>query len=155
MRHGWQLEPSLWTRLGAVCSAREWQRTYLEHTYRSTVPTVPGVYLICSSVRHGIVASGASGDLYGRLYNALYVGQAKNLRVRFGQHVRGYRKISKARMIFRRLDYWYATVPPAELDEVEQGFLDALGPAANDKNVLGRVGNPVSAGSVGGRLMRS
>lgn len=155
MRYGWQLDPSYWTRLGTICAARKWQRTYLEHTYRSTVPTLPGVYLICSSVRQGILVSGASGDLYERLYNALYVGQAKNLRGRFGQHVRGYRNVSKARVIFRRLDYWYTTVPLGELDEVEQCFLDTLGPAANDKNVLARVGDPVSAGSVGGSVTRS
>ena len=58
-------------------------------------------------------------------------------------------------MIFRRLDYWYTTVTPGELNEVEQRFLDALGPAGNDKNVLARIGNPVSAGSLGGGVTRS
>ena len=155
MRHGWQLHASLWNRLAVVCASRDWRRTYLEDTYRDVVPTCPGVYLICSSVQDGLAASGASAQLYKRLYNALYVGQAENLRGRFGQHLRGYRHVSKARAIFRRLDYWYAHVVTTELDEVEQCFIDVLGPAANDKNVIGRVGTPVPAGSVGSHLTRS
>lgn len=155
MRHGWQLNGAIWSRLAAICAPREWQRTYLEDAYRHTVPTSPGVYLICSSVQDGIAMSGASADLYKRLYNALYVGQAKNLRSRFGQHLRGYRNVSKARAIFRRLDYWYTGVLLTELDQLEQCFLDALGPPANDRNVLARVGIPVPAGSLAGRTTRS
>lgn len=155
MRHGWQLDRAPWKRLAVLCAPREWRRTYLEDAYRDTVPTSPGVYLICSSVQDGIATSGASADLYKRLYNALYAGQAKNLHSRFGQHLRGYRNVAKARAIFRRLDYWYTRVSLTELDELEQCFLDALGPAANDKNVLARVGSPVPAGSIRGRTTRS
>ena len=140
--------------IGCGVRTPEWKRTYLEDTYRHVVPTCPGVYLICSSVQDGITASGASADLYRRLYNALYVGQTTNLRGRFGQHVRGYRNVSKARTIFRRLDYWYAHVGKTDLDDVEQCFLDVLGPAANDRNVLARIGTPVPAGSLGNHVRR-
>ena len=155
MRYGWQLDASRWNRLAKVCGTREWTRTYLEDTYQDVVPNCPGIYLICSSVQDGITASGTPTKLYGRLYNAVYVGQAENLRGRFGQHVRGYRKVSKARAIFRRLDYWYTRVLKTELDAVEQCFLDVLGPAANDRNVVARVGTPIPAGSVGHHVTRS
>ena len=155
MKYGWQLEASLWIRMGMACGTREWKRTYLEETYGLSIPTTPGVYLICASVQDGLAATGVSGRFYKQLYSAIYVGQAGNLRRRFAQHVRGYGNVHNARNIFRRLDYWYATALRSELDELEQCFIAVLGPAANDRNVMAYIGKPIPAGSVGRRLKRS
>ena len=148
MRYGWQFNVSLWTQLAAVCRAREWKRTYLEDTYQDSIPTDPGVYMICASVQDGLATLGSADRLYKKLYNAVYVGQAVNLRRRFAQHVRGYGNVPKARAVFRRLDYWHTTALETELDALEQCLIDVLGPAANDRNVTARVGDPVPAGSV-------
>ena len=155
LKYGWQLQPPRWTSLATLCGHRQWSRTYLEHAYRNTVPTGPGVYMICSSAQNGISLSYPSTPLYEKLYNTIYVGQAENLRRRFGQHLRGYRNISVAQLIFRRLDYWYTETLASELDQVEQCFLDVFGPSVNDRNVSARIGNPITAGSVGRHKPRS
>lgn len=152
MRYGWQLNVPFWTQLAVACRTREWKRTYLEDTYQDSIPTGSGVYMICASVHDGLAIPGSTEGLYKRLYNAVYVGQAVNLRRRFAQHVRGYGNVPKARPIFRRLDYWYTTTLETDLNALEQCLLDALGPAANDRNVTARVGHPVPAGSVGSHV---
>ena len=80
------------------------------------------------------------------LYNAIYVGQASDLRRRFREHVRGYRDVVHAESIFRRLEFWYSEFERRNLGEIEQLFLDALGPTANGKNVKARIGEPIPAG---------
>ena len=154
MRYGWQFNVSHWAQLAAVCRAQEWKRTFLEDTYRRSVPTRPGVYMICASAKDGLATAGSADRLYKKLYNAVYVGQAVNLRRRFAQHVRGYGNVRKARAIFRRLDYWHTTTPKTELNALEQCLIDVLGPAANDRTVTARIGDPVPAGSVGSHVTR-
>lgn len=126
-----------------ACDGCVWRRTFLEESYEVQVPTSAGVYLICASARI-LLGRGAAG-----LYNAVYVGQARDLRRRFREHLRGYGNVPKARMTFRRLDYWYISASPSDLDRIEQAFLDALGPSANDRNVRARIGEGVPAGAIG------
>jgi len=145
MRHGWRLDPKPWQRLAAVCRGQIWNRVYLEDDYRAQIPTEPGIYLICASPRHVLERS----TLRDRLYTVVYVGQASDLRRRFRQHVRGYGNVPAARSTFRRLDYWYTVASMHQLDRLEQCFIDALGPSANDRNVSVRIGNSIPAGSVG------
>lgn len=149
MRYGWQLEGVLWDHLAAGCESTRWTRTYLEDMYRQNVPATPGVYLICASAQDGLVFTESPERVFQVLYNAIYVGQSNNLRRRFAQHVRGYGNVPRARTIFRRLDYWYTGVTSEKLDELEQCLINALGPTANDRNVLAIVGKPVPAGSLG------
>ena len=84
------------------------------------------------------------------MYNAIYVGQARNLRQRFQRHVQGYRDVVNAKNAFRRLDFWYTSVESDALNEVEQLLLDSFGPSANIKNVRARIGEPVPAGRITG-----
>lgn len=148
IRHGWQLNSTFWSRLANACGPRKWKRTYLEDTYRFSMPNAPGVYLICVSALDGLDTTGGEHRLYKQLYNAIYVGQTTNLRNRFADHVRGNNDIRKARTIFRRLHFWYASAAKDELNDLEQCFLDALGPTANDRNVMASIGKPIPAGSV-------
>lgn len=150
MRYGWQLDKSRWEELADTCRDREWTKTYLEDVYKSSIPKTSGVYIICASLRYVLPPSSLRDDLY----NAIYVGQATNLRRRFTQHVRGYRNVPKALEAFKRLDYWFTEVGLAELDDVEQSFLDTLGPTANDKNVRAKIGRPIPAGRVGSEPVR-
>lgn len=151
MHYGWQLNPSHWSRFAGLCATRRWQRTYLEDTYRHRIPTTSGIYLICASFHDALPPPTVSDRLYTRLYTAIYVGQAKNLRRRFADHTRGYGRVNKAHRVFRRFDYWYTKVSEMELDDVEQCFLDVIGPVANDRNVLARIGTPVPAGRLANR----
>ena len=154
MQYGWQLNFSHWSRFAALCATRQWHRTYLQDTYRHRLPTTPGVYLICASVQDALPTPIVSVRLYTLLYTAIYVGQTKNLRRRFADHTRGYGRMNKARTIFRRFDYWYAKIPEAELDDVEQCFIDVIGPVANDRNVRARIGTPVPAGRLANRTRK-
>jgi hypothetical protein len=85
-----------------------------------------------------------------RLYNAIYAGQTTNLRQRFRKHVQGYGDVVHAKNAFRRLDFWFASVESADLNDIEQLLLDSLGPTANVKNVKARIGEPVPAGRITG-----
>lgn len=144
IRSGWALEAEPWEHLSEALAGRPWKRTYLERIYAQSVTTDSGVYVICASLQHLRV----TGRLMDHLYSAVYVGQALDLRQRFGQHVAGYREVRQALRTFRRLDFWYAQVDRCELDECEQSLIDAIGPSVNSINVRVRVGRPIPAGSV-------
>ena len=142
MRYGWDLAEDRWRDLRNLLDGRQWNRAYLESDYDTQVVREPGVYLICASPRNIPVG----GVVMRELYNAIYVGQARNLRVRFKDHVRGYREVQRAKAVFRRLDFWYTTVRVEELSQAEQVLISALGPTANAKNVKARVNEPRPAG---------
>ena len=140
MRYGWSIDPQPWRRLTAACRDRTWKRTYLEDSYKNGVPMDPGIYLICASTNYFAVLP--------PLYTAVYVGQAVNLRRRFRDHARGRTQVRLIQTIFRRLEYWYVSLPRNQLDELEQAWIDAVGPTINERNVRARVEPSVPAGSV-------
>jgi hypothetical protein len=143
---GWTLEEETWRQLKEKVGVCNWSRAILEDDYVLQVPTRGGVYIICASAKDIL-----PGSVMDRLYNAIYAGQATNLRQRFGQHLRGYRKVQKAKLIFQRLHFWYTEFQNEKLDDVEQALLDTFGPPANDKNVIkAKVGEPISAGKMQG-----
>lgn len=118
-----------------------WSRVYLERVYRDSVPRASGVYIICGRTE----AIGNLGAAINSLNNAVYVGQSINLNTRFQDHVLGYGNVIKAKLTFRRLEYWWMEAPRMDLDRVEQALITALGPSANDKevSVKARIGDPI------------
>lgn len=150
MRYGWRLDLDTWKRLADACQGRPWQRTFLESAYEPLVPKAAGVYVICASVKYMDLSS----NLLDQLYNALYVGQSRDLRRRFNEHIHGYRSMAKALVTFRRLDYWYTKVETSSLSFIEQRIIDALGPVGNTINVTARINEPIPAGSASGSTKR-
>ena len=146
MRYGWSLNAELWQTLSKAVHDYDWQRAYLESDYTNSVPNSSGVYLICASTSRIPIR----GTVMERLYNAIYVGQTKNLKQRFRAHIRGYRDIVQAKNAFRRLDFWFAFVQTTDLNEIEQLLLDTFGPTANIRNVKARLGEPRPAGRITG-----
>ncbi len=146
MRYGWSLNLEPWQALDKAVSHCEWHRTYLDPDYATQVPTFSGVYLICASTSRIPI----QGAIMKRLYNTIYAGQTSNLRQRFQRHIQGYGEVIRAKNTFRRLDFWFASVDNADLDDIEQLLLDSFGPAANIKYVKARVGEPVPAGRITG-----
>jgi excinuclease UvrABC nuclease subunit len=117
-----------------------WRKQPLDLTVKRHVPETGGVYVICA---HAVAGPNAAGIL-AALYNAVYVGQAMNLRNRFADHCRGYRDVRLAHQIFRSLDFWFSET--GDRNEAEQLLMDALGPPANRSNVIrARINPPVSA----------
>ena len=146
MRYGWSLNRNHWQDLRMALPNSEWKRTYLHSDYLYEVPTYSGVYLICAYLKHIPI----SGGVMECLYNAIYAGQALNLRNRFSKHVHGYRYVVKAKSTFRSLDFWYIHVDRNDLSDIEQHLINAFGPTANVKNVKAKIGMPISAGSIKG-----
>jgi len=142
VKYGWRLDSNYWQDLRNEIDGLTWKRLYLEKDYAPQVPSSPGVYLICASAKDIPI----KGQVMERLYNALYAGQSINLHRRFGDHLRGYGSVLKAKSAFRRLDFWYSELPKTRLSEIEQLLLVAFGPTANVNNVKAKIGNPVPAG---------
>jgi excinuclease UvrABC nuclease subunit len=140
MRYGWSLNESDWTNLQELLANTKWTRTYLEGTYKDKIPEQPGVYIICSNT----VSMGDMGPAVASLNNAIYVGQSINLKKRFTNHVSGYGNVVKAKSIFRRLEYWWTLVESEKLNIFEQVLVNALGPSANEVNVIkAKIGQPL------------
>ena len=140
MRYGWSLEPEDWLILNQLLSESKWKRVYLEREYKDKVPSRSGVYIICGKTD----AIGNMGAAINSLNNAIYVGQSSNLKNRFHDHVAGYGSVVKAKLIFRRLEYWWSEVSREELNKYEQALVNALGPSANVVNVImAKVGEPI------------
>ena len=140
MKYGWSLERDDWLILHRLLSGSKWTRVYLEREYKDKVPNNSGVYIICGRTE----SIGDMGLAINSLNNAVYVGQSVNLKNRFQDHVVGYGGVIKAKLAFRRLDYWWTEVSREELSKYEQALVNALGPSANEVNVIkAKVGEPI------------
>jgi excinuclease UvrABC nuclease subunit len=140
VRYGWSLEPEDWLILSRLLSKSKWTRVYLEREYKERVPSKSGVYIICGKTD----AIGNMGAAINSMNNAVYVGQSSNLKNRFQDHVNGYGSVVKAKLTFRRLEYWWSEVRREELNVYEQALVNALGPSANEVNVIkAKVGQPI------------
>ncbi len=144
-RYGWSLEATDWLNVRESFADRGWRRTFLRSINATDVVEEPGVYLVCASL------AGApfhfSNKPFSELMTVVYVGQAKNLRARFKEHDRGYRKVKLAKETFGKLEFWFAGVKLNELDSAEKALIDAFGPPCNDQpGIRGRIGDPVPAG---------
>ena len=140
MRYGWSLEPEDWRILHRLFSETQWAKVYLERPYKDSVPSRSGVYIICGKT----MSIGDMGRALNSLNNAVYVGQSTNLKKRFQEHVNGYGNVVKAKLTFRRLEYWWIELSRNDLDKCEQALVNALGPSANEVNVIkAKVGEPV------------
>lgn len=140
MRYGWSIERKDWYGLTTLCAERTWQKVPFGAVNRDLVPKEPGVYAICTPGWR--MASG----LFAHLYNAVYVGKAKDLHARFLQHCqRPEREIRSLTECFPDLEYWFAPMRAGELDVVETLLIDCLGPPANrQRGIAARIGRPVS-----------
>jgi hypothetical protein len=99
-----------------------------------------GVYAICTP------GTQLTQGLLGKLYNAVYVGQAVDLRQRFLDHARNPgRELQRACNAFRVLDFHYMTAPLGEIDYLEELLIECLGPSANQqRGIQARIGQPVA-----------
>jgi len=99
-----------------------------------------GVYAICTP------GTQLSQGLLAKLYNAVYVGQAVDLRSRFLDHARQPgRELQRARNAFRILDFHYMTASLDDLNELEGLLIDCLGPSANQQaGIRARIGQPIA-----------
>lgn len=140
MRYGWSLEQKDWLLLSKLLSDTKWTRVYLDREYKDKVPNKSGVYIICGKTD----SLGNMGAAINSMSNAVYVGQSSNLKNRFQEHVAGYGSVVKAKLTFRRLEYWWLEVSREELNIYEQALINALGPSANEVNVIkAKVGEPI------------
>lgn len=140
MRHGWSLDRSPWYDLSRGVAHGHWRQVPFATLHQARVPEASGVYALCTA---GV---GASTGLFADLYNAIYVGQARNLRQRFMQHCRRpSRELQRAILCFRSLDFWFVQVSPGHTDATEALLIECLGPSANLRaGVKVEIGAPVS-----------
>ena len=141
---GWSLDAKCWTRLSVNWSKSSARQVILIREQAGDVTENSGVYVICASPP----ATSLPRNMFKHLYNAVYVGQAVNLRTRFNKHVTGYGNVPSARALFGSLDFWFIEVPKDDLDHAESVLIDALGPVANKINgptIQARLGAPVPA----------
>lgn len=118
-----------------------WKLVRLQKTERSSIPSVSGIYTL---LVQPLVAKHPSCSYL------MYVGQAVNLRKRFGEYLSQERKASGRPKVFRLLNVYdkhiwfaYADVPENQLNAVEDGLIEAYLPPCNDKlpAAIRQVGN--------------
>lgn len=128
MRYGWSTDRGAWRRLSVQAVERNWKRVPFAALHQGAVPAQAGVYVICTP---GLAAD---AGLFGVLYNAIYVGQSRDLRKRFLQHCRSPgRELATALNCFRVLEFWSACVDSSQLDGMEALLIECLGPPANQQ----------------------
>ena len=131
LQKGWNLDLSAWQLLASLLQDLNWKSVPLASDSRQLVPPDPGVYVMCVGLRWLPI----SGGLFDRLSNAIYVGQSRDLRLRFSQHVHGdRRKVTQALLTFRSIEFHYAVAPLTQLSVIEQALIEALGPSAHERN---------------------
>jgi hypothetical protein len=140
-RNGWTLNKQQWDHLIQIVSGTEWRKSSLDSLYQDDIPTSAGVYAICCGVSY------LPSRPFGKLYNVIYIGKAESLRKRFLDHcMRPKIEIRQAKQCFREiLDYWFTSVTPDRVDELESCLIDCLGPPGNligGRRILARIGSP-------------
>ena len=128
LQRAWNLDRSAWERLGLVAPADNWRSVPFAEVHQGKVPAAQGVYAFAGGPDARILAGGP----YSKLFNVVYVGSAKNLRSRLGQHLKGDRpQMKHALNAFPALTFFYLETPETKPQYVEQVLIDALGPPAN------------------------
>lgn len=138
MRHGWSLSPAVWAGVREAFEHRRWSRVPFQMRSRVMVPNACGIYVLAAGP--GVGQTGA----LARLYDALYVGQSTNLRVRFLQHLSHPQpQIERATRCFA-MDFWFTCSEEHERYGLEALLIDCLGPSANRiPGIRATIGQPV------------
>ena len=138
---GWSIEISHWEDLRDIWPS-DWERIPLDANYRHRISSdANGLYLICA----GLTSINLCPEIQPSLYTILYVGQG-NLRSRFQQHCNAphNERISKAKLTYKKLDFWFCSAVNVNLRMLEQCCITAFGPPANKINsIKARLGNPI------------
>ncbi len=137
---GWNLGLEAWKVLEEEVSRHSGGKLKLAKAFTASVPEVSGIYVICLNPR----PQGSS--FLSSLYNAVYVGQATNLRMRFKDHIDGKTSVAPVLRAFINLEYWYLKCPDDELNILEKHIYDVIGPKANKVSppFKAKVGKPTS-----------
>ena len=132
MTYGWTLSRKCWGRLFSAIGQRSWRKVPFSILEKSGVPDSYGVYVFCA--KPFPMKKAAARHLLNRLFNAVYVGQATNLRQRFVSHCsRPMDPMIAVRDCFSHtLEFWFTKLDSLEeLCEVESILIECLGPTAN------------------------
>lgn len=138
---GWSIEIDHWEELRAIWPS-DWRRVPLDYHHRHRIPAESnGLYLICA----GLTSINLCPEIQPSLYTILYVGQGK-LRSRFQQHCNAphNERITKAKLTYKKLDFWFCATDHDNLRLLEQRCITAFGPPVNKINsISARLGNPI------------
>ena len=158
MRYGWSLDRNIWAKLPLEFIAdSEWRSVGLSSSDANSVSTNPGVYAICASpLSRNRSTKVSPNDLFGHLFNTLYIGQAINLRERFNDHSgpNATREVKEARMTYQgSLEFWFCRLPVQEIGAMEIALIDCFGPTANlvRGSIRGKLRSPLSVDSGWGK----
>ena len=132
IRYGWPLQTGSWRRLPEVISNNPaWQSRPLSHASKGSIPATTGVYMmcVCPPMMHQM------RNPFASLINVIYVGQSKNLRTRYQNHLNTpSAKVRAARSTYAdSLRFWFLQLPANEIRVAESILIDCFGPPANDK----------------------
>lgn len=132
MNYGWTLDKEHWKQLFSAIGKRNWRKVPFSIFEKTEVPERYGVYVFCAKPCLGGKAE--PKHLLRNLFNAVYIGQATNLRQRFESHWKQpMEPMTAVRECFSHtLEFWFTTLQTfEELCNVERVLIDCLGPAAN------------------------
>lgn len=126
----WSLvdEPWLALRELLLSEGLTWSKAPFQKAAVNSVPTVPGIYLVCAMSLVPFVS------LNPQPMNIIYVGQASNsIRERFNYHLSSNAKpkMKKARSIFGN-NLVFCWTQSAKFAEIELMIYEAFGPPIND-----------------------
>jgi hypothetical protein len=143
-RYEFDLFPELWRTadIGSYYRGRQWQSNqFVENVLPDHVPNESGIYMF--------VAAPHCGTLRDHSY-IMYIGQARNLRTRYGQYFREKRgetdhpREPVVRFLNHLQDwlfFWFTLVPQDELDHAEALLKDNITPYGNTVvKIIGRLG---------------
>jgi hypothetical protein len=149
MRYGWILQKQRWAELWAHIRDLEWNEVQFDDAYTTSVPSRPGIYLICGS------PPGSPPGVMSNFFNVLYAGRSgKSMQSRFARHCRtpdnAIRELHECfGATTMRLKYFFAEAPAFRVAEIESCFIDCFGPSVNKRSgdvINAVVRAPYSAG---------
>ena len=110
MHYGWTLDKAAWTKLITVTRDRAWRKVSFSRLEKAQVPTEGGVYVFCAKPM-SVSVNATQRHLLRTLLNAVYVGQAVNLRKRFDDHLRTpMDPMRRCRAVFSTtLEFWFTS----------------------------------------------
>ena len=133
MHYGWTLDKAAWTKLITATRGRSVAKSEFQQIGES-----PGadrgrsLRFLCKADGRSVNAT--QRHLLRTLVNAVYVGQAMNLRQRFDDHLRApMDPMVAARAVFSTtLEFWFTRASSdEEMCQLESLLIECLGPPAN------------------------
>lgn len=127
MRYGWTCDYADWMAVKLAVGNLKWGAAPFISQYSSTIPQAPGVYMLMLNASRVI----ADEQPWAAIKSPLYIGQSRNLKRRFLDHVENKSTVARYLEKLPSIEFCFAPADLLQINEIEAALIQAFGPRIN------------------------